>query len=429
VIDEATCIKSMTGKKAKAVKRLAKRIPFRYALTGTPIENRPEELYSIMEAVDPTVLDEPQIFDSTFIVRNSYGKVKRYRNLPLLHELISEAMVRKSREDIAEFLPKITRQIIDVDFDRASLDLYIEIADDLIDLIATAMKGGDFDVFAHYGRADPDGSQQMRGDIMAKLVLLRMLCDDPQLLVRSAERYIELAKLSAEQHGLDEDGELIKRPTQGSEEAAKLYLAGRLDRIKGARAPKLEVCVELIEELLDEDPHNKVVVFSSFKGNLRSMQERLAKAPGTKGYSSVLFHGEMNDKQRDAAKQRFANDPNCKVFLSSDAGGYGVNLPNANYLISLDLPWSAGKLDQRESRIDRLSSEFDKITLITMMMEGSVENRQYDMLQEKRSIAGAVIDGKHDREGNLVLNLSTLKDFLIASVDELRYQRDYATAA
>ena len=132
-----------------------------------------------------------------------------------------------------------------------------------------------------------------------------------------------------------------------------------------------------------------------------------------KGYRPVLFTGDMNAKQKDAAKVHFQTDPKCRIFLSSDAGGYGVDLPQANYLISYDLPWSAGKIEQRNARIVRLSSTFESVTVLTMVMAGSVEQRMYDLLNEKGLVASAVVDGRgFDAKGKLDLNLATLKEFL-----------------
>jgi SNF2 family DNA or RNA helicase len=100
------------------------------------------------------------------------------------------------------------------------------------------------------------------------------------------------------------------------------------------------------------------------------------------------------------------------VFLSSDAGGYGVDLPQANYLISYDLPWSAGKLDQREARIVRLSSQHPHVTIASFVMKGSIEERQYEMLQQKRGINEAFIDKGYDTQGRFELTLSSLTSFL-----------------
>jgi SNF2 family DNA or RNA helicase len=130
---------------------------------------------------------------------------------------------------------------------------------------------------------------------------------------------------------------------------------------------------------------------------------------------SVTFMGGMTSQEKDAAKQQFANDPNTRLFLSSDAGGYGVDLPMANHLISYDLPWSAGKLDQRESRIIRLSSEFPHVTVTSFVMRGSIEERQYEMLQEKRLINRAFIDKGYDAQGRYEITLGSLSDFLSSS--------------
>jgi SNF2 family DNA or RNA helicase len=193
---------------------------------------------------------------------------------------------------------------------------------------------------------------------------------------------------------------------KGSEYAYDIVHRGWLEGV--TKTPKLDAVVEYITEVLDQDNNNKVVLFSFFKENLRLIQHAMTSIT-----DSVLFMGGMSAEERDASKQRFADDPKCRLFLSSDAGGYGVDLPMANYLISYDLPWSSGKLEQREARIIRLSSEFPHVTIATFVMQGSIEERQYDMLQMKRSVNEAFIDGKHlNKEGSMELTLDTLSGFL-----------------
>ena len=98
VCDEATAIKGFKSKRTRKVKDLSKNVSIRFALTGTPIENgKPEELYSIMQFVDSTVLGRFDLFDQTFIVRNHFGGVQRYRNLDLFHSKMKPVSVdRKS---------------------------------------------------------------------------------------------------------------------------------------------------------------------------------------------------------------------------------------------------------------------------------------------------------------------------------------------
>jgi SNF2 family DNA or RNA helicase len=397
VLDEATAIKNFAAKRTKRIQKLTSE--YRYALTGQPVENKAEEVFSIMRWVDPDVLGSYETFDRTFIVRNSFGGVQRYRSLPLLHRTLSEAMVRKTRmdPDVRDQMPDVTEEVVSIDFDVKGARLYRKIAADLAQQLAKAQGTfSSFDLFAHYHGGKSAAEAKAQGEIMSRLTCLRMLCDHPDLLSISAAHYEASQVPSTGVKG-------------GSVYAHSLEAEGALTGL--SRHPKLDATVDLLKELLEANPANKIVLFAFFKDALRLIQE------ATAGLSkSVLFTGDMSPLEKDAAKQQFQDDPEVRLFLSSDAGGYGVDLPNANYLISYDLPWSAGKLDQRNARIIRLSSEFDKVTLIYMLMAGSIEERQFDMLEQKRSIASAVVDGKGiDKQGNLDLNLATLTAFLQTS--------------
>ena len=390
VVDEATMIKTPRAKRSRLIKRIGKKYHYRFALTGQPIENRPEELFSIMEFVDPTVLGKFEVFDRTFIVRDHFGKPTRYRNLKALHESMQEVMVRKTREDIQDQLPQVINHFIPVPFDSAGASVYRKLSSDLLAAIQKAITqhGRGFDLWAHY--YGNNKNMEAQGDIMSRLTTLRMFCDNP-----------ELVKISAQQY-LDDNND------QGSKHASQVVAQGLIP--ERFNTPKLDAVLQYIEDVLNEDPKNKVVLFSFFKNNLRLIQD------ATRGLTnSVLFMGGMDMMARDKAKQQFANDPGTRLFLSSDAGGYGVDLPVANYLISYDLPWSAGKLDQREARIIRLSSEFPHVNIVSFVMKGSIEERQYEMLQEKRNINKAFVDGGYDSKGNFQLNLGALSSFLTNS--------------
>lgn len=392
IADEATVFKSFKAKISKRMKRLGVDI----ALTGQPIENRPEDLFSIMQAVDPEVLGRWDIFDRTFLVRDWYGRIKRVKNLPLLWDLMADAMTRKTRHDpdVAPFMPQVEETSVPIEMDRAAAKAYRIIAGELGDDLADALNMGQgFDLFSNYHGDGADDANSLRGQIMAKLTVLRMLCDHPDLVRLSAQLW----------------GETEQR--QGSEYAYEIVKQrGLLDTVRAT--PKLRVFMEECLRNLEESPKTKIVVFSFFKANLRFLLDEFTHADT----GAVIFDGDMNAKQKDAAKQRFTTDPDCRVFLSSDAGGYGVDLPNANYLKNYDLPWSAGKLEQRNSRIIRLSSEFDKVHVENYLIKGSIEDRQYRMLQEKMAIASAMVDKKGaDVKGRLTLGLESLREFIDAT--------------
>jgi SNF2 family DNA or RNA helicase len=384
-VDEATMLKTRSSKRSRMLKKIGNSIFYRFALTGQPIENRPEELFSIMEFVDKEVLGDFRKFDNTFIVRNNFGRPVRYRNLDRLTDALVDRLIRKTRADIADQLPQVIHQTIAVPFDDAGGRLYRHIANDLISQIqdATAKHGKGFSLWSHYnGEGD-----EAQGQIMSRLTVLRMLCDNPQLVKDSANEFADSSTKA------------------GSQYAADIAAAGLLSNVD--KTPKLNAVLEYIEQVLSEDPANKVVLFSFFKNNLRLLQRNTSHLT-----NSVLFMGGMTNVEREAAKEKFRNDPGTRLFLSSDAGGYGVDLPMANVLISYDLPWSSGKLEQREARIIRLSSEFPHVTIATFVMRGSIEERQYEMLQHKRMVNEAFVDGKHHEQGVLEVDVSTLTNFL-----------------
>lgn len=385
VCDEATWFKNFKPKRSKKIKRL--RAEYRWALTGQPIENRAEEAFSLMEWVDPGVLGDFRTFDRAFCVRDHWGRVKLYRNLPTLHRLLSDHMIRHTRAQVADQLPAVSEEVVPIELDGPAARLYRNVVHDLeADLADAISTWGNFSLSSFYHGEDQG---EARGRIMAKLLALRMVCDHPELLRISAAKY---------------RGETPGRG--GSQYAQELHEAGRLENLKGS--PKLDTTIELVTDILNADPANKIVIFSFFKG----MLDLLATA--TNGLAkSVIFSGDVTEKRRDEVKQQFASDPETRLFLSSDAGGIGLDLPMANYLISYDLPWSAGAYAQRQSRIIRLSSVFPQVTLLSLQVSDSIDEYQHALLAQKQKVADAVVDGKGiSRKGRLSLDLQSLSRFL-----------------
>jgi len=406
VCDEATAIKSFRSKRAKYVKKLNS--PVKYALTGTPVENgKPEELYSIMQFVDSSVLGRFDLFDNTFIVRNRFGGVERYRNIPLLVKTLGSASVRKrqSDPDVAPYLPEsINAEPIYVEFDRESRKIYTHIVRDLLFNLDEALEtfGGSFDLFSHYGKGDQGGMMdELRGLIMSKLTCLRLLCDEPQLLLISANKF-DTGQIVTSNDGTTA---VMKGMLGGSGYASELKALGLLDSLK--TSPKLLTLKQYVDDFLSQYDGNKAVIFTSFVGMTKLIQDALP-------YGSVVYTGQMNAIQKEEAKIKFQTDPECRLFISSDAGGYGVDLPQANLLINYDLPWNAGLAVQRNGRIKRASSTWERIVIQDLLVENSLEQRQREMLLQKSAIANAVIDGEGiNDQGGVDLTVGTLRAFLL----------------
>jgi SNF2 family DNA or RNA helicase len=130
-------------------------------------------------------------------------------------------------------------------------------------------------------------------------------------------------------------------------------------------------------------------------------------------WGSAPYTGEMNAKAKEDSKLKFQTQPGTRILVSSDAGGYGVDLPQANLLINYDLPWNAGLAVQRNGRIRRASSTWKTIVVQDFLMEGSIEERQHAMLAQKLAVAGAVLDGEGiNSEGGVALTAGSLRAFL-----------------
>jgi superfamily II DNA/RNA helicase len=169
------------------------------------------------------------------------------------------------------------------------------------------------------------------------------------------------------------------------------------------------VAVRYLSDHLDIDPSYKAVVFSSYILSVEEIVQALAAG----GYDARPYTGEMNAKQKEEAKVAFQTDPKVRVLVSSDAGGYGVDLPQANLLLNYDQPWSAGLAVQRNSRINRASSTWPTITIQDILVKDSIEQRQYDTLKQKSNIADAILDGEGiNSKGGVDLTVGSLIDFL-----------------
>lgn len=393
IADEVTSIKNFQPKKSRRMKRLARHTEYRIGMSGQPVENRPEELFSIMEFVDKEVLGPFPKFDRTFIQRDHFGRPKRYMNLPQLHERLGPAMFRRSREDIADAMPKVVTSNYPVPLEGATRVLYDHIKEDLLDAIDVAVAAGmgGFNLLAHYGRDDPDGDA-VRGSIMSRVGAMRALVDHPQLLHHSADLFN------------DED------TPGGSQYIADLASDGRLAKLP-TTSRKLTTLLEMVDDILDDDYHNKVVIFSGFKVMLGIISKSLTD----KGIKHTALSGDVSSSDRDKNIVQFNTDHTTRVFLSSDAGAYGVNLDAGSHLISYDLPWSAGSYAQRVSRIDRLSSIHDTIFVDSLYTAGTIEEWQHGLLTQKNAVSAAFIDGVYDENGRVPLDLASMKQFLESS--------------
>lgn len=380
VLDEASAIKTLSAARTIAIKEKLSEAPWRMALTATPIDNRPDELFSIMEWVDASVLGRGDLFDLAYIERNEYGDPVGYKNLRTLRARLGKAMYRKSVHDpdVAPFMPD--RKMLEwrVEFDTSTRLVYARMAADLLaELEASIKSGASFNARAFYaGRKNPDESTPM-GKMMGIHMSMEMLLDHPDVLFASALDYLEETGF-------------------GSEYAASIVEAGLISEL--THSPKLRYLMAKME-LLMKDPANKVIIFTRY----RRMQEIIAWECLARGWGTAEYHGELSTADQQEARARFLKNPDCRVFVSTHAGERGTDLPVANWLVNYDPVWSSGQADQINGRHMRTSSEFDDIFVADMFYEGSVEERKLEQQGKKREVSRAIVDG-HMPRGDIIRN-------------------------
>ncbi len=324
VLDEAQRIKNWESKTSRAVKRLRSR--YAVVLTGTPLENKLEELYSIVQFVDDRRLGPAFQFLHDHRLVDAEGKILGYRNLDKIREKLEPILLRRTRAEVLSQLPARTDTTVYVELAEGQRGPYAEHQQTLARLLQKKYL-----------------TEVDRRRILACLTNLRMLCDSTWLL---------------------------DRQTQVS--------------------PKLDELAELLPELLDAGPH-KVVVFSQWELMLRQAAEVLDRL----GVGFVALHGNVPGKDRRALLERFRDEPECRVFLSTDAGGTGLNLQAADTVINLEVPWNPAVLEQRVARVHRMG-QHRPVQVFHLVTRDSIEERVLRALETKRSLFASVFSGTAD---------------------------------
>ena len=142
---------------------------------------------------------------------------------------------------------------------------------------------------------------------------------------------------------------------------------------------KIETMLNIVDRIIGEDPLQKIIIFTEFVATQKYL-ERILKE---KGYTITLLNGSMSIEKRNIAMREFRDKTN--IFISTDAGGEGINLQFSNIIINYDLPWNPMKIEQRCGRVDRIGQQRD-VEIYNLIIEDTVEYRVREVLEEKLSV-------------------------------------------
>lgn len=154
---------------------------------------------------------------------------------------------------------------------------------------------------------------------------------------------------------------------------------------------KVAEAVQLVKDAIDNG-NEKVVIFSQWERMTRIVGEELER----EGIGYEYLHGGVPSAKRGVMTERFANDSDTHVFLSTDAGSTGLNLQSASVIINLDLPWNPAVLEQRIARIFRIGQR-RRVQVINLIAAGTIEERMLSTLNFKSNLFAGVLDGGDDQ--------------------------------
>jgi superfamily II DNA or RNA helicase len=358
IVDEAQRIKNWNTIAARALRRIDS--PYAIVLTGTPLENRLEELLSIVQYVDRHRLGATWRLRHEHQTVDEAGRVIGYRNLQQIGQSLKPILLRRRKSEVLKQLPPRVDNTVFVAMTNEQQAYHDENGETVDRIVSRWRKTG------YLSDAD-----QRR--LTCCLMNMRMSCNSTYLLDHKTD------------HGA-----------------------------------KVDELVTLLSEIF-ERPETKAVIFSQWVGTHELIIRRLKK----QGWNYALFHGGVPSEQRGGLVDRFHADPACRVFLSTDAGGVGLNLQHAAAtVINMDLPWNPAILEQRIGRVHRLG-QTKSVQVVNFVAEGTIEEKMLSILAFKKSLFAGVLDGG---ESEIFLGGTRLTKFM-ESVDAVTRRNEQADIA
>lgn len=321
ILDEAQRIKNWESKTSRVIKGLRSR--FALALTGTPLENRLDDLFSVVQFIDDRRLGPGYRFFNKHRITDERGKVLGFKNLADLREVLKEVLLRRTRQSVQLDIPERT---------------------------------------VEYVRLPPTDEQRelntahMR--VVAGIVRKAFITEMDLLRLRQA---LLMCRMAADSSCL-------------------------VAKDKPTSSNKLAHLDEFLPRLFEE-PDRKVIVFSEWTTMLDRIETLLHKHR----LPFVRLDGCVPQKQRGALVHEFQNNPECKLFLTTNAGSTGLNLQAANTVINVDLPWNPAVLEQRIARAHRMGQK-QQVQVFVLVSEATLEENLLQTLGAKRDLALAALD-------------------------------------
>ncbi|MBN8723804.1 MAG: DEAD/DEAH box helicase [Acidobacteria bacterium] len=325
VLDEAQNIKNPDAKQTKAIRSLKSQS--RIALTGTPVENRLSELWSIMEFLNPGLLGSASNFSKQFST-----PIERYRSkekATLLKQLTQPFILRRLKTDkkIIQDLPEKIEMKTFCNLTSEQASLYQAVVDEMMQKIEKS----------------EEKSIERKGIVLATLMKLKQVCNHPVQMLQDGSSVAERS--------------------------------GKLARLE-----------EIIEEILDAG--DKVLCFSQFAEMGKMLKSHLQEKFGCE---ILFLQGATTKKARDEMVERFQSANGPAIFiLSLKAGGVGLNLTAAQHVIHFDRWWNPAVEAQATDRAFRIG-QTKNVQVRKFVCIGTIEEKIDLLIEQKKELADNIV--------------------------------------
>lgn len=330
ILDEAQNIKNPEAKQTQAIRKIE--AEFRIALTGTPVENRLSELWSIMHFLNPGYLGARKSFREDFAL-----PIERYHDqeaIRQLKQLTTPFILRRVKTD-----PRVISDLPD----KVETKVYCTLTEEQATLYEAVVQ----DVMK---QIEEEEGIRRRGLVLSMMMQLKQICNHP-----------------------------VQYLHQAGKNGGKVSL--------NDRSGKLERLGELLEEVLAEK--DRALIFTQFAEMGTMLADYL---PGAFGAGTQFLHGGTPARMRDQMVKRFQEDEYAPpVFiLSLKAGGTGLNLTRANHVFHYDRWWNPAVEDQATDRAFRIGQKHN-VQVHKFVTTGTLEEMIDDMIESKKGLAQAIV--------------------------------------
>lgn len=341
ILDEAQNIKNPSAKQTQSARRL--RAGFRFALTGTPVENRLTELWSIMNFLNPGFLGSLEKYRREYAI-----PIERFGDREAtarLKQMVAPFILRRLKTD-----PRVIQDLPE----KIEMKQFCYLSEEQATLYEAVVRDA-------LKKVEESDGITRRGLVLTMLTQLKQVCNHP--------------------------AHFLKQPAE--REAAGVNPASQRGYHANGRSGKLTRLNEMLEEVIESG--DRALVFTQFAEMGHLLSQYLPQMLGCPVY---YLHGGTSPPARDQMVRRFQEDPSAPpVFiLSLRAGGLGLNLTGASHVFHFDRWWNPAVEDQATDRAFRIG-QTRNVQVHKLVTVGTLEERIDEMIESKKGLAEAVIGG------------------------------------